>query len=177
MAVTALLTAEVFAGLPKTAGKQELVRGVISEMPPPSNRHTSIALEIYSALREYLRGNPIGRAYAEAGFALAHDTVVQPDAAFLTSARIERQAGSWAKGAPELAVEVVSPSNTAAGMQRRIALLFEHGSKEVWVVYPDQMQVHAYTAPTQVRIHTSAEIITTELLPGFELPVSRIFDV
>jgi Uma2 family endonuclease len=84
--------------------------------------------------------------------------------------------GDYFIGSPELAVEVVSPSETARDLNRKIDLLLAGGCLAVWVIYPDEQEVRVFLPDGAAYTRHIHEVLTTELLPGWELPVSALFE-
>jgi Uma2 family endonuclease len=115
----------------------------------------------------------------EAGYKLSDDppTWIQPDVSFLTRERVlETDPNGYFLGAPDLAVEIISPSESARHIERKIALLLAHGSAAVWVIYPDSRTVHVHTPDRKSISLAQDEVLTLpDFLPGWELPVSGIF--
>jgi Uma2 family endonuclease len=105
----------------------------------------------------------------------------RPDAAFISDARwpVRRRVPDvpvWDM-VPDLAIEVVSPNNTADEVQDKRLEYFLAGVQRVWVVYPRQREIYDYAAPTQVRIlGADQELDGGDLLPGFRLPLTVLFD-
>ena len=78
---------------------------------------------------------------------------------------------------PDLAIEVVSPTNTADEVQDKHLEYFRAGVRQVWVIYPRQREAYIYTSPTQVRILTGdQELDGGDILPGFRLPLAELFE-
>ena len=119
-----------------------------------------------------------GQAYFEAGFKLGESPAswVQPDLSFVRGQRIEDTEDSgYLLGAPELAIEVVSPSESASDLNRKVDLMLQTGSLAVWVVYPGQRKVHVHLpGATTLRLGVSDTLSLPELLPGWELPVANL---
>ena len=82
----------------------------------------------------------------------------------------------YTPGAPDLAIEVVSPSDTAAHLKSKVDIYLQGGAKTVWVVYPDARSVTIHSGDS-VRELKGEQIIEDPMLPGFEAPVSRFFDL
>ncbi len=105
----------------------------------------------------------------------------RPDIAFVSYARWPREkqvprAEAW-NVVPNLAMEVVSPTNTADDVIDKLAEYFQVGVERVWVIYPSQRQVYVYASPTDVRVVAENEELTDEaLLPGFRLAMRALFD-
>ena len=180
-----LLTANQFYDFCcKNEGRYELVRGEVVKLSPVNDEHSGIAVNIGTAFNNYSRRYGFGQAGVEAGYMLltGPDTVRGPDVSFRLVPRSERrQSVGFLPGAPDIAVEVISPSNTAAAVARKVAEYLAAGSRRVWVAYPATR-----TASRRVIIHhpngtaityTGNDVITDEdLVPGFSLPLSEIFE-
>jgi Uma2 family endonuclease len=116
----------------------------------------------------------------EAGHKLSADppTWIEPDVSVL---RIERVRATnedgYFIGSPELAVEVVSPSETARDLNRKIDALLAGGSLAVWVIYPEEKEVRVFVPGGSSYTRRMNETLTIpELLPGWELPVAKLFE-
>lgn len=176
-----LLTAEDFWRL--YAGKDtryELVKGELIEMAPVAGRHGIVASRVDTALRLFLREHPLGEVMVEVGFCLEcrPDTVRGPDVAFIRAERIppEGMPEGFFPGAPDLAIEVVSPNDTAVEVLAKVQDYLSHGTLAVWVLYPRVRSVMAYRADGSARLLTmGASLEDEELLPGFSLPLDELF--
>lgn len=169
---------EAFEQLPDGDGfHRELIEGELQILPPVKLGHSKIAKRIYDRLvaAEKAAG---GQAYFEAGFKLSTTppSWVQPDVSFVLGQRIQATEDSgYLMGAPELAVEVVSPSESASDLDRKIELMLEGGSLAVWVVYPRRRKVHVHLPGTTIlRLGANDTLSLPELLPGWELPIAKI---
>ena len=175
-----LLTAEEFYFFCcQNDGWYELVDGEVIELAPPNDEHGEIAVFIGTAFTNYSRPLGIGRARVETGYTLrtGPDTVRGPDVSFVFHPRVEGRGRGFPTGAPDIAVEVISPSDTAAEVARKVAEYLAAGSQRVWVVYPSLRQVFIHRADGSVLSYSEGDVITDEaLLPGFSLPLSEIFD-
>ena len=135
-----LLTAEEFFRLySHKDGRYELVDGEVVEMAPANEQHGAVALNIGGAFLSYSRRYGVGRASVETGYVLrrAPDMVRGPDVAFVVAGKDEWESLSdrFSSDAPDIAVEVVSPSNTAAQVERKVEEYLAAGSQRVWVAY------------------------------------------
>ena len=175
-----LLTAEEFyLFCCQNDGWYELVDGEVIELAPPNDEHGEIAGYTVTAFNNYARPRGIGRARVETGYRLrtGPDTVRGPDVSFVFRPRVEGRGSGFPVGAPDIAVEVVSPSDTAAELARKVAEYLAAGSQRVWVVYPSVRQVLVHRADGSVLSYGGDDVITDEeLLPGFSLPLSEIFE-
>jgi Uma2 family endonuclease len=176
--VKTLLTFEEFEQLPDQPGKQELVRGELIEMPPADYKHHLIADRICDSLKSALlqahaRGEAgdLGRVFREMGYRLPGEGWLQPDVSVTHAGqRVEK----YLVGAPAIAIEVISPSNTAKQIDAKAALYLEFGAREVWRLLPKKKQV-MIQAPGSVRVIAEDSAITTPLLPGLALAVKELF--
>jgi Uma2 family endonuclease len=176
---TGLLSWEAFEKFPDDCMHHELIEGEHQVLPPAKSRHTIIAARCWKllvAIEE--RANVC--AYAEAGYKLSNNppTWIQPDVSVL---RKERERATvvdgYFTGAPDLAVEVVSPSETARDLQRKVKLLLKSGGHTVWVIYPDAREVYIHSADGTVVTRGMNDTLTLPaLLPDWQLPVAKLFE-
>lgn len=178
---TGWITAGELLDMPDDGSRHELVTGEIRKMPPAGSEHGYRALRIASRLERYVDANGLGRVYtAETGFKLASDpdTVRAPDAAFVSRERVERAgrvAGFW-PGAPDLAVEVVSPNDTHAQVVEKALAWLEAGCRMVLVADPERATVTVYRSREDIRILTTGETVDgADVVPGWRLPVTEVF--
>jgi Uma2 family endonuclease len=176
--VKTLLTFEEFEQLPDQPGKQELVRGELIELPPPESKHHRKSHRIYEAVnaaleRAHARGEAreLGEVFIEMGYLLLGQNWLQPDVSVTHAGQTE---GKYLEGVPAIAIEVISPSNTAKRIARKVELYFECGAREVWRFFPKTGHV-TIEVPGGVRAIAEDGVITTPLLPGLTLLVKDIF--
>jgi Uma2 family endonuclease len=140
--------------------------------------HSEIARRTNRALA-ILEDKALARVYNEAGYKLADDppTWIEPDVSVLRIERARATGGDdYFLGSPELAVEVVSPSETARDLNRKVAALLAGGSLAVWVIYPEEDEVRVFIpGGTSYTRRTGEMLALPELLPGWEMPVARLF--
>lgn len=175
----ALITAEMLAEMPEDGVRRELVRGVIIEMSPVKRRHGRSAGKWIIRLGIWAESTQSGEVGTELGFVLARDpdVVRAPDAYFIRQERLEDDSlDSYWEGAPDLAVEVVSPSETATEVQEKVSDYLQGGTRLVWVCYPKRREVMEYLPDGQARLYKSMDVLTNEeVLPGFSATVSELF--
>ena len=179
MATTALLTAEDIAEFPEDE-RGELIRGEWRPMVPPGFEHGEIALAIGSVLRAWVRERGLGVVTVESGYILERDpdTVVGPDVAYVRSERVPspEQYAKFGPAAPDLAVEVVSPSQSRSFVEEKVAIYLSTGTHLVWMVHPQRRTVTVYSRDEKPRVLTENDILDGgDVLPGFTLPVAEIF--
>src|SRR5450432_1848721 len=137
MGTTTLLSFEEFEQLPSEPGKTELLDGELIQLPPAKKKHMKIAKRLSRRLEDLLENakaaEGIDEVNVEMGYRFGARSWLQPDA----SVEHAGQAGDdYFEGAPLLAIEVISESNTADQMDRKIKTYLSNGGHEVWVVYP-----------------------------------------
>lgn len=163
------------------AGRSELIDGEIRAMSPTGFEHGLITLKIGRILGDFVEEHRLGAVCgAETGFVLRRDpdTVRAPDVAFVTAVRAAAQASlaSFFDGPPDLAVEVVSPSDRDEEVEEKVLDFLAAGTREVWVVRPRTRTVTVYRSLREVFVLTVEDTLGgSELLPGFETPVRALF--
>ncbi|HET9582162.1 MAG TPA: Uma2 family endonuclease [Gemmatimonadota bacterium] len=177
-----LLTLEEFERLPEeNEYLLELVRGRLVREPRPGAEHGLLAGELVGRLYHHVRHHGLGRVVTETGFLLAEDppTVRGPDVAFISAGRFPRTdvpQGFW-RVAPDLAVEIVSPSNSATEIQEKVLEYLEVGAALVWVVDPRIRTVTVFRSKTDVRVLTEEGVLEGgDVLPGFQLAIAELFE-
>jgi Uma2 family endonuclease len=142
-----------------------------------------IATFLIECLGPFVRAHRLGRVLGEMIFRIdqAKDLQRRPDVAFVSHARwpVHRKAPMVAVWdmVPDLAVEVVSPSNTANHVQGKVHEYFEAGVDRVWVVYPVQKEIYVYASPASIQVlQLGADLDGGDLIPGFRLPVAALFE-
>jgi Uma2 family endonuclease len=157
-------------------GPCELVRGELVMMMPPGGRHGKLANLIAHRLTAFVADNNLGTILAETGFVLSRDpdTVRAPDVVFL---RTEREIGDgFIDGAPELAVEVVSPGDRTGYLREEVAEWLEAGAEAVWVVDPRARTVTMHEGARGPRVLEETDTLDGgRVLPGFTLDLRELF--
>jgi Uma2 family endonuclease len=178
MATKALLTVEDFVRLPESVDGQdvryELVEGELITVSPGMLPHNLIRDTILTILRAFVTSRKLGTVVSEQAFQLSQRTIRVPDVAFVRSGR-RLATDRPIEGAPDLAVEVVSPSNTPREIDRRISDYFAAGCQRVWVVYPEEKEVYIHGLAGVTRRGGDDLLEEAEMLPGFSANVSELF--
>ena len=176
MATKTLLTLEQFERLPDDGMRHELNEGGLVKVVRPKHRHNEIA---YKLQLELIRAAAPGRVYPDVGFLLDDDppTLRAPDLAFVSADRVAQTSDDdWIHGAPELAVEVVSPSESAEDLDQKVEQYLAAGARLVWVIYPKTRKVHAHKPGSNpVVLGESDTLEAPELFPRWSLKVSALF--
>ena len=176
-----LLTAQDLLTMPDDGSRYELVRGELRAMAPAGHEHGGVAMNIAAPLSMYVKRENLGRVYAaETGFVLSRDpdTVRAPDVAFVSKERlVDLNRKGYFPGAPDLAVEVVSPGDVYAEVEEKVAEWLSSGSKLVWVVNPRQRTLKVHRSLTDITVLTEADVADGgETVPGWRLPVAEMFE-
>jgi Uma2 family endonuclease len=173
MATGTLLTFQEFENYPNDGNKHELIHGEHIVMPPAKFNHSRIQHNLLDALRPYVRQRQLGDVMIETGFRLSPDTWVQPAVSFAHTTQVNKvDAGGYLEGAPALAIEVASDSNTAAQLDLKMELYFAHGAEEVWIVFPQTRRIRGYFPDGHAE--TLAETLHAALFPGWTAPLAAI---
>jgi Uma2 family endonuclease len=175
-----LLTVEDYRATPD--GKRyQLVEGDLYLMSPAPNRfHQDIVLNLATILRGFLREHPIGKVYVSPIDVYLDDhNVVQPDVVFVSNERREILTDDGMHGAPDLAIEVISPSNAQLDKTAKRRVYARDGVKELWLVDPTLRQIHLYDFARDpakaVRILDDDETFVSALLPGLTIAAQDVF--
>lgn len=170
-----------FAQLPENEGKRfELIDGVIIEMPPSSKRNTVTAARIIRLVGTFVDDHDLGYVTgADGGFEIAPKTVLQPDVGFIRKERVTNLDGVTFAGAPDLAIEVISPSESPYDIRRKTDKYFDAGASMVINVFANDKVIQVWTLDgtgKHVETYGVDDVFNGgDVLPGFTLPVKQIF--
>jgi len=174
------MTFEEFERLPDEPGKFELLDGELIQMPPAEVNHGRIAKRVFMRLNDAVerlhshgKAQELGEAFIEMGYRLGPRTWLQPDASIT---RAGQSAGKYLEDSPALAVEIISESNTASQMDRKVRRYLAHGGCEVWVIYPDTRSIWIHQAGSPAAL-SHAGLFSSVLLPDEEFDLEQILSV
>jgi Uma2 family endonuclease len=180
-----LYTAEEFweiAQRPENQDKRlELIDGVIVEMAPSSQKNTVVAGRIIYFLNAFVIPRDLGYVTGpDGGFTIDGHNGYQPDAAFISKARHAELKGVEFPVAPDLAVEVISPSESSNDVLKKVTRYLQAGTKRVWTLYPIDEMVYVWKmagdGTVNMQLFGMDDTLDGEdVLPGFTLKVSEIF--
>ena len=175
-AATAPLTVDQFLQLPEDDSvRRELIGGEVITMAGAGQTHEIVKANFNRKLVAYLEQDLIGLVMPETMFRLGPHDSPQPDVSVVLSGRLAPGHTGLIAFAPDIAVEVVS-SEPASILLAKVKLYLQHGTRAVWVAYPEQRAVFVYDA-SGVRELSGEQILEApEVLPGFRVPVSAFFD-
>lgn len=151
-------------------------------MSPAGSEHGAIAAEMAAVLRDFVKPRRLGIVLgAETGFRISTDpdTVLAPDVAFIVAGRVgERLPRGFFPGAPDLAVEVLSPGDRASEIIAKVERWLAAGCLAVWVVDPKTQTVTVYRPDhTATFLQSSDTLAGGDLLPDFSISVAEIFAI
>jgi len=161
-------------------GPCELVRGKLVMLSPGGFEHGVIAGNVHGCLARFVKQRSLGIVIAAAtGFQIGHDpdTVRAPDVGFIRSDRVPQiRTRGYLQGPPDLAVEVLSPTDRAGELLAKVQDWLAAGCRAVWVVDPTSQTVSVYRGSRETTLLTIADEVTDEeLLPGFRLRLAEVF--
>ena len=178
-ATKVLLTAEQFDNYPFEEDKRyELDEGELIEMTRPAYLHNRVLMRLTGELFIYFKSNPVGEVLnSENLYALSRSTRRSPDVAIILGDRRQELLGAKVIPIiPDIAVEVLSPSETPRMIHRKLKQYFEAGVKEVWLIDPESREAEIWTGRT-LPDHTLSGVdpIVSALIPGFSIPLADLF--
>ena len=177
---TRLVTADELERMPDDEYRYELVRGRLIRMSPVAPRHGNATVIVASLLWQHVRSKNLGQVWTEVGFRLASDpdTVRAPDVAFVRSDRLPaKDARGFYRGAPDLAIEVLSPDETPAEIREKIADYFTAGTPVVVIVDPDAQHATLHRSSAAPLTLGSDEFLDLdEVVAGFRLQLHEVFE-
>lgn len=174
-------TDAAFMALPDDGHRYEIVNGELIDRGNSGALHGHICSTLIILLGGYVRLQNLGVILdSSTALKMKNGNKRSPDIAFFAKERLQGMTelpSGYLEGAPDLAVEVLSPGNTVEEMEDKIAEYFENGSRLVWIVSPTQHYVLAYrTAQEPDRLFKSADFLEGEdVIPGLKLPVADLF--
>ena len=174
------MTADELADLPDSPFRHELVKGELLTMPLPFKQHGEVSANLMFALAQYVKANKFGVVYARSGFKLESDpdTVLGPDVAFVRRERVGTISKKYRQDAPDLAVEVISPSQRPQAIRRKTELCLQLGARAVWNVNPQTRTVSVHRDNGEVTHFSGSDVLTDDdVLPGFRISLTEIFSV
>lgn len=176
MAVKTLLTVERFEQLPDDGMRHELDEGELISTPPAVGLHGKIQGKTAQVLGNFVEPRLLGVVFVGTGFRLGPNTVRAPDLSFIRAERAEDlDLERRFECAPDLAVEVVSPSESATAIAHKVGQYLRAGAV-VWVLYPKDCAVHVFEPSKSARVLDGNDVLEIPaLLPDFSVQVSELF--
>jgi Uma2 family endonuclease len=174
-----LVTIEEYEQLKDDGDRVELLRGRLIREPRPAYGHGALQARLSYLLTSYIEQHNLPLICGtDFGCRLRHapDSLLAPDVAVTRREIASPGDPGFFPGAPELVVEIVSPSNRADELQAKVLEYLEAGARVVWIIYPKQQTVLIHTSASEVRLKSASEVLDAEpVLPGFRANVAQLF--
>jgi Uma2 family endonuclease len=165
--------------LPKDGRKYELIDGDLL-MSPVGMTHSDICIHLSTLLNVFVRRKKLGKVFdSSMGYRLSRAVLLSPDVSFVSKTRLSEimlAPDKFLQGAPDLVVEVLSPSDSVKIIETKIDKYFEHGTSLAWLVDSKRHTVTVYTLDGVTKLTRGADSLTGgNVLPGFRCKISQIF--
>jgi Uma2 family endonuclease len=175
------VTFEEFRQFPVDGKRYELVCGEVHVTPAPTTRHQTVVSNLMLNLGPYVNKNHLGQVWtAPLDVRLNRDTALQPDLIFVSNARGGIIQEDWITGAPDLVVEVLSPSTAAFDRATKLPIYAEAGVPEVWLIDSQAKTVEVLKLQAKKYLVDATlagdQVLTSNLFPGWQLPLPDLFD-
>jgi Uma2 family endonuclease len=174
-------TVEDYRKLPPDDWRYQLIEGELVYMAPaPNFFHQTIAANLFATIWQYLHEHDIGRIrFAPVDVYLTDTNVFQPDLFFVRKGRESIIQEDGLHGAPDFAVEILSPHTAQYDLNQKRAVYARSGVEELWLIYPKAKRIDTYflqqNSETPARSHQAGETFTSVLFPGLEFSTDQIF--
>ncbi len=154
----------------------EYVKGELVPMSPPTRIHSKISVNVIRYLDQYVRENQLGEVHVEATFQVG-ERGLKPDVAFVSTSRLDGDENTGFPIPPDLAIEVVSPTDVQWRVVDKAFVYLNAGTCLVWVLVPRSKTVTVYRSERDIALLTCEDTLTDEdVVPGFACPVSQLFE-
>jgi Uma2 family endonuclease len=172
---------EEFRQFPSDGKRYELLGGEVHVAPAPATRHQAIVQNLSGNLWPHVIKNHWGEVWtAPLDVRLSGETALQPDLVFISNARAGIIQENWIAGAPDLVVEVLSPSTATYDRATKLPLYADAGVSEVWLIDSQAKTLEVLKLQSKKYIveasHAGDQVLTSNLFPGWQLPLRDLFD-
>ena len=168
--------------LPDNGYNHEVVDGELVLTPKSGAYHAEICVRVLAAVGLFAKAHKLGAVWdSSTGFWMYNRNCRAPDISFITKERLKALGfkstdRSFIPGAPDLAVEILSPSNTRQEIDERLRDFFGSGTQIAWIINPDTECVEVCHAPDRRKlVGSGADLDGEHLLPGFRYPIADLF--
>jgi Uma2 family endonuclease len=174
-------TDEAFMALPDDGQRYEIVNGELIDMGNSGALHGYVCSLLLAALMGYILPQKLGVVLdSSTAFKMKNGNKRSPDISFFAKERLQgitELPSGFLEGAPDLAVEVLSPGNTVEEIHDKLTEYFENGTRLAWVIHPNEKYILVYrSAQEPDRLLKSVDFLDgEEVVPGFSLPVADLF--
>jgi Uma2 family endonuclease len=173
-----LWTDEEILNLPHDSYSYEVVDGELVMSPKNNPQHGNICVRVSARLLHYAEAGDLGEVFdSNTGYWMVNRNLRAPDVSFVAASRLPRQSPrGFFPGAPDLVVEVLSPTNTRRELDERLRDFFESGTKLAWIIDPEEKSAEVCHSPTDRRmVGPGGTLDGEDILPGFKLPLADLF--
>ena len=155
----------------------EYIKGELIPMPPTSIEHGNISSNVQWYLQSHVRTNQLGRVYtSDTGFRVG-ERILMPDVAFISTSKFPDDQRSIFSIPPELAIEVISPTDSLTKVVEKALAYLEAGTLLVWIIEPTGKTVTVFRSETDITTLTRKDTFTGEdVVEGFSCPVAQLFE-
>ncbi len=178
---TRLLTADDLWNMPDNGAGYELLRGELIPMPPSGQEHSNISVNLVVPLGAFVKAHRLGKITGADGGYLLHqnpDSVRAPDIGFVQTSRLlqGKATKKYFDGAPDLAVEVISPNDVYDTVDEKVREFLDAGTRLVWVINPRRQTVTIFRADNTITALRDNDSLSGEdVLPGFSILIAELF--
>jgi Uma2 family endonuclease len=179
------LTYEGFQDLPREDGRKhlELIEGEVFVTPAPNTKHQMAASNLHFALRKFVQERNLGRVFfAPYDVVFSQWTALEPDLLFIRRERLSVITDANVQGAPDLVIEILSPSNRAYDRETKHRVYEQGGVPEIWYVDPEKKAIEILNLGSDGRYEMTAKLsgdaerrIVSKVLPGLSLTLDEVF--
>jgi Uma2 family endonuclease len=175
-----LLTAEDYRLMPETGPRYQLIEGQLYVSPAPNRYHQDISRNIEFILLTFLQDHPLGKVYdAPFDVRLGEHNVFQPDIIFVANERLSILTKAGAEGAPNLVIEILSPSTAELDRIPKRKTYSAAGVQELWLVDPEKKTIEVYRLQTDSQhpaaVHQATDSFQSSCLPGLTFDGAAVF--
>ncbi len=179
MSISTKFTHADLLGCPEDNKRREIIDGELFVTPAPRIPHQTILVRLTAAIQNYLSENPVGTLLVSPmDVIFSNFDVLEPDLLLVLNERKEILK-DWVRGAPDLVVEILSPTTEARDRGIKLKAYGRFGVQEYWIVDPDARAVEIYRLAKKsyklVQTCRESDSLTSSLLPGFSCPLTSIF--
>ncbi len=176
-----VLTYQDYLQMPDDRNRREILGGDLHVTPAPSPLHQRVLVNLAEVLNRWVRNRALGKVFpSPVDVVLSQVDVVQPDLAYISSDRLEIVTTSGIQGAPDLVIEVLSPSTAGPDRGRKMETYARFGVRECWLIDPDEHVAEQYVLEDQILRLTSRAAgnasLTSVLLTGLTVGLSVIWE-
>ena len=166
--------------LPQNGKRYELRKGELVSMSPAGAQHGEIAVRLVRTVSAFVEKKRLGNVYdSSTGFRLSPDICYAPDISFVRNNRLRQlrvEPEKYLQGAPDLAAEVLSPTDSLREISEKVKDYFQHGTSLAWIIDPRQRLVRIYREPVRFAILRGNSFLTGhDVLLGFRYSLRRLF--